>query len=371
MSGAFFPGDYRASRLAFLDACCERGGCIETFEHPLTGSDGRAVSADVACFGPTDAARVLIVISGTHGIEGLCGAGMQLAMLRAGVQHALGPHIRLVFIHALNPHGFLDLRRTNEDNVDLNRNFVDHAKPHSANEAYAEVHPLLVPPDWDGPGRAAADAALAQFVARRGRSALQAAVSGGQYAFPDGLFYGGRAPAWSNVLWRTLLYRFAARARCVAVIDLHSGLGQHGACELICGARPGSREHLTAQRWFGERIVFPGLDSNAPAAMGYMGMSLADEAPNAESALVVAEVGTVSFDDILSVLRADNWLHAHGRRDSMRWRETKAAMRAAFVGCDADWRDAVAGHAIDLCRRAIAGLLDAPDHQSSLRAKAI
>ena len=29
-------------------------------------------------------------------------------------------------IHALNPFGFAHLRRANEDNVDLNRNFVDH-----------------------------------------------------------------------------------------------------------------------------------------------------------------------------------------------------------------------------------------------------
>jgi hypothetical protein len=370
VSIALFPRDYRASRRAFLDACSAGGAGVETFYHPLVGADAEPAAVDVACFGPADAVRVLIVICGTHGVEGLCGAGMQLGLLRAGVQNELGTRVRLVLVHALNPHGFLELRRTNEDNVDLNRNFVDHARPYPTNDAYSEVHPMLVPCEWEGPQRTAADEALARFVAMRGMGALQAAVSAGQYSFPDGLFYGGRAPAWSNVLWRALLYRVAGRARFAAVIDLHSGLGRRGACELISGARPGSIEHRLAERWFGAQIVFPGLTSTAPAAGGYMGTSLAEVLPDVASALVVAEIGTVGFEEILSVLRADNWQHAHGRRDSKQWRETKAAMRAAFVGSDADWSEAVVGHAIEVCRRAIAGLLDTPDRQYSFPAGA-
>ncbi len=37
-------------------------------------------------------------------------------------------------LHALNPYGFSHLRRANEDNADLNRNFVDFAAPLPVND---------------------------------------------------------------------------------------------------------------------------------------------------------------------------------------------------------------------------------------------
>ena len=52
------------------------------------------------------------------------------------------------FLHALNPYGFSHLRRTNEDNVDLNRNFRDFSTLPPPNAAYAEVHGFMVPATW-------------------------------------------------------------------------------------------------------------------------------------------------------------------------------------------------------------------------------
>ena len=99
---------------------------VQSHAHPLPGSDGLVVATDVASFGRREARRVLIVVSGTHGVEGLCGAGVQLGLLDRSLPGVLDDDVRLVLVHALNPHGFLGLHRTNEDNVDLNRNFVAH-----------------------------------------------------------------------------------------------------------------------------------------------------------------------------------------------------------------------------------------------------
>jgi len=355
-----FPAGYRSSRAAFLHASREIGMRVESFEHPLTGSDGAQVCTDVASTGRADASRVLFIVCGTHGVEGLCGAGMQLGVMRGRLLQRNLP-LRFVFVHALNPHGFLDLRRTNEDNVDLNRNFIDHTARPASNAAYAEVHPMLVPDDWGGAAHAEADVQLARFIEQRGGAALQAAISAGQYDFPDGLFYGGRAPAWSNLLWRRLLREYAGQARSIAVVDFHSGLGERGACEVISGAAAGSSEIELARRWFGDDIVFPGSTSTAPAAVGFMGTSIAETLPQARSALVIAEIGTVAFERIFAVLRADNWFHARGQRGSRLWQETKAAMEEAFVGRDRQWQQAVLAHADAICRRAVAGLLDTPD----------
>ncbi len=79
---------------------------------------------------------MLFLASGTHGVEGLCGSGIQHFLLRDGVAARVPDDVALVLLHAVNPFGFAWLRRVNEDNVDLNRNFLDHAAPHPENADY-------------------------------------------------------------------------------------------------------------------------------------------------------------------------------------------------------------------------------------------
>ena len=336
----------------------DAGARMDRIVHPgVVGAGGELLSIDVAAFGPPNPERILFVISGTHGIEGFCGSGIQAVLLGAGLLRELPAGIGLVLVHALNPCGFATLRRTNEDNIDLNRNFRDHSLPYPANPAYDEVHPWLLPDHWSGPSLAAANGALDAYVAERGARALQVAVSGGQYDHPDGLFYGGRRQAWSNQAWRAILAAHACPRQVLAVLDIHTGLGRRGACELICGAAPGSREHRLADQWYGGSVVFPGLTSTAPAAQGYMGTTM-PETGDRQGVMVVAEFGTVDFDEILRVLRADNWLHARGDLESPLGRRIKDEMRAAFVGEDLVWKNQIVDRAVALYREAIRGLAE-------------
>lgn len=357
---AGFAPDYAASRIRFLDLCRERGARLRHFQHPHHGPGGETLTTDVARFGAVDAARVLIVSCGTHGVEGFCGAGVQQALLAGNLHRELPPHTALVFVHAVNPFGFAWLRRTDENNVDLNRNFLDHGGDYPDDRVYGEVHGLLLPADWDGDGRRVAEEGIRRYVQERGARALQAATCRGQYSHADGLFYGGRQPAWCADTWRTVLRKEAGAARCLAVLDLHSGLGARGACELISGARQGSEEHDWARKLFGDDLVFPGLSSTAPASCGYMGDSLQQTLPGVAGALVVAEYGTLPFDDILEILRADNFIHARERTGSRLWREVKSGMRPAFVGDDAAWQEAVVERGVQVFRRCLAGLADTP-----------
>jgi hypothetical protein len=358
---AGFAPDYAASREGFLALCRERGARVRSFHHPRTGPGGEPLAVDVARFGPAPARRMFIVSSGTHGIEGFCGAGVQHALLSAGLQRELPPETGVAFVHGVNPFGFAWRRRTDEDNVDLNRNFLDHgAGAYPDDSIYNEVHALLLPGDWDGPGRRTAEEGLRRYVAERGARALQAAACRGQYSHADGLFYGGRRAAWAADTWRTILRELAGASRCVAVLDLHSGLGARGASELISGARLNTREHELARLFFGDELVFPGLNSTAPPAFGYMGESLAQTLPHVPGALVVAEYGTVPFEDILEILRADNFVHARDRPGSRLWREVKDGMRAAFVGDDAAWQEMVVERGVAIWRRCLDGLAAFP-----------
>lgn len=355
---AQFPRDYRHSRALFLEAATAAGARLRSILLPdLRGPDGEELFCDVARIGAHDAARSLVLISATHGVEGFCGAGAQVHALQGGLLGGTEADLSIVLVHALNPYGFAWLRRTDADNVDLNRNFIDHDRPHPANEAYDSVHGFVAPKAWQGAGRDKAERELAAFLDANGMRALQIALSGGQYQHADGLFYGGRRASWSNRVWRSVLADECAAARLVAVIDYHTGLGPRGVCELIAGAASASDEGKRAASWYGQ-VTMPGGTSQAPSASGYMGLTMPDGSSGRLGVHVVAEFGTVPFDPVFDALRADNWLHAHGALDSELGRTIKAQMRATFYGDDDAWRGQVVEQSDALIAQALRGLRD-------------
>jgi hypothetical protein len=140
-----FAASYAEARSAFLTACAQSGAEIVSHRHPLAGPDGAALFLDDARVGRADARCVLFVASGTHGIEGFCGSGIQTFLLRGGIAARLPDDVALVFVHAVNPWGFAWLRRVNEDNVDVNRNFLNHTAPHPVNADYDGLYDALNP----------------------------------------------------------------------------------------------------------------------------------------------------------------------------------------------------------------------------------
>lgn len=130
--------------------------------------------------------------------------------------------------------GFAHLSRTTENNVDLNRNFIDHGQPHPANPDYAILHPQLLREDWSSAAVAAAQQAMEDFTARHGEDRLYDTLARGQYSHPDGLNYGGTAREWSNLTLERIVRDHLAGARKVALIDWHTGIGGYGEPFFLC-----------------------------------------------------------------------------------------------------------------------------------------
>jgi aspartate carbamoyltransferase catalytic subunit len=66
----YFPPDYSSARQSFLVAAQACGAEIESFIAPELSTKGEELFTDVAVLGQTDAANALVIISGTHGVEG-------------------------------------------------------------------------------------------------------------------------------------------------------------------------------------------------------------------------------------------------------------------------------------------------------------
>ncbi len=339
---AHFSATYSEARQRFIAAANGRGLPVSTHVHPQArGADGEELAIDVACMGPADANSVLVLLSGTHGAEGFCGSGAQVGLLHdqrfLAAVHAAG--VRVVLLHALNPYGFSHLRRTNEDNIDLNRNFRDFSTPPPVNAAYAEVHGFMVPTAW--PPEIGAVEQLKDYVARRGLSALQAAVSGGQCEYPDGLFYGGVRPAWSNVMLRQVLRTEASRCRMLGWIDFHTGLGPRGHGEKILAG--GNMADLDrAKGWWGPDVTsfVDGSSTSAPLT-GVNFNAVYDECPQAEYAGIALEYGTLPMLEVLDALRADQWLANTPDVPAAARATVKRRLRDAFYQDADDWKETV------------------------------
>lgn len=356
-AAAHFAGSYAQARRLFLDAAESAGLDVESHVHPLLGRDGETLAMDVALEGARDARSLLILSSGCHGIEGFCGSGVQHALLSDARWHALlrDSGVAVLYLHALNPYGFSWWRRTTQENVDLNRNFHDFTQPLPANLAYDQIAALVVPSHW--PPTPEVERALAQYIAAHGLRAFQQAVTSGQHDHPEGLFYGGRNPTWSNVTLRHVLQSHGQRCARLGWIDLHTGLGPSGVGERIFAGRDDPAVLARARAWWGDGLtsIYDGSSTSAKLT-GLMWMSAEQECPQAECTGMALEYGTEPITEVLDALRADQWLENHpeageAQRDAIK----RQVLRAFYTDTEA-WKEAVLAQAFDAARQAVAGL---------------
>lgn len=352
----FFSATYSEARTKFLEACRERGLKVDNYLNDRAkGAEGEDLYMDVARIGPAGASKVLFISSATHGGEGFCGSGVQVGMLKNDMFNALPDDTAVVLIHAINPYGFSHVRRVNEDNIDLNRNFLDFAAGLPKNAEYSEVHPYLIPDDWDGPARAAADAAIQDYIAKKGLPTFQAAVTGGQHVHADGLFFGGFEPSWTNKTLRAVVKTHAGDARHLALLDFHTGLGPYGHGELIYVGNPAGLPR--AKTWYGEDVTSPEAGTSTSAIVrGTIDVGVCESAPKASHTCVAIEYGTIPVLEVLNALRADNWLYLKGDVDSEQGKAIKKQVRDAFY-CDADdWKNMIWERGTSVVGMALDGL---------------
>ena len=168
-----FSESYAEARTKFCGAAATAGGAIRSWFNPhAQGPNGERLFLDTARFGPADAPNMLVLISSTHGVEGHCGSGAQIAWLATGGAAKLPKDTGALIVHAINPYGFAWTRRVNEDNVDLNRNFVDHDKAYPKNDGYLAIADAVLPQEWTEESKAATERTFASYAQKHGAYAL-------------------------------------------------------------------------------------------------------------------------------------------------------------------------------------------------------
>jgi len=355
----YFPADYREGREAFLSAANNAKAKIKTYAAKAYGPDNDPVYTDVALLGNQDAPNLLLCNSATHGVEGFCGSGIFTGYLSSTLIHEIPDNVRIVLIHALNCYGFAWLRRVTEENVDLNRNFVDHKKPHPKNREYSKLHSTVLPKNWNKQTIAESTEKLERYASKHSLYKLQTVLTGGQYDHPDGIFFGGREPTATNKRFMQIVEQHVLGAKHVLFLDWHTGLGPYGNGELLGITRPGSEHGDRVNKWFIHGLATPseGQSLSAPLT-GTIGSGLRRRLSETETDVtsLTVEFGTYSVREVLMPLIADNWLHAKGDPDSELGRKIKAEIRKALYPDENNWKELVWIRGRQIMEQGIKGL---------------
>jgi predicted deacylase len=349
-ASAFSP-DYLAARARFRAAALASGAALEACPLDLVGPDGETLTIEVARLGSARAGRVVVVSSGLHGIEGFVGSAIQAALLEEGLG-AWRPAAdsALVLLHALNPWGMAHGRRVNEDNVDLNRNFLPaDATWRGLPPGFGLVDPLLHP---HGPA-ARVDTFRARallFALRHGPAALNA-PSVGQYDRPRGLFYGGNGPSRTRLALREHLPRWLGAAHDVLHLDLHAGVGARGRLLLFDEHVASSPAHERLAAAFPGEAVVP-----RPAETEVRGAFLpwvARLLPDCRFDGITVEIGTVGPIALLAALREENRAWHHDQAGTPSFVRARERLAEALVPTSRRWRDRVVPAGVRLLQRAL------------------
>jgi polar amino acid transport system ATP-binding protein len=313
-----FPETYEECRARFRLAADRAGARLEDHAIAARGPAGERLTLDVARLGAERAERVLVVMSGTHGVEGFAGSAIQQALLEeCALRGRLPSRAAIVVVHAVNPYGMAWWRRQNESNVDLNRNWIDFSGPLPRNDGYAELHAMLCPATADPASEQAFLEAARRLIAERGYPWVKRAVTTGQYEFPDGLYYGGSTREASTRILADVFARHVKGCAEALSVDLHTGHGEFGTCTLLSNAACASDEQAWLARTFGAarvEVTRDNPDATTPDKIGQLARGAAELLPGTAYRSITFELGTV--DDLTMILaeRREHWLHRLGDR---------------------------------------------------------
>lgn len=237
---ALYPESYEASRQRFIEALDHIRGRwpnARHFQHSLADRGGLTIDW-IQAPGLESQAKALIFTTAEHGIEGYVGSAMLQRFLELYLPSLDPTSTGLLLVHAINPWGMQQKRRTNANNVDLNRNFVyDLATlDPSFNPDYAQMDRSFNPPRQIQ-GYAAARMGFAFNLARRLLKMSWDQLRGvwllGQYCQPKGIHYGSdKLEEETGVLMDLYRETFQAYDQ-ILHLDMHTGYGPRYQMSLV------------------------------------------------------------------------------------------------------------------------------------------
>ncbi len=237
----YFQDSYIESREAFrLQAGMlqTKFDSVQLFSRNVPSKIDNDLTIDF-CYVPAqkETEKLLIITSGTHGVEGYVGSAVQKMFMSEILTTEMLNEVGVLLVHSVNPFGFKYSRRVTENNVDFNRNCdTEQSLFSSENSGYNDLIGMLNPEGKVNSGSLKNKffmlIANNEFV-KESMASLRQAVLQGQYEHKKGLYFGGTGFEPQLTILGEVFKEYATEYETVFNIDLHTGYGNRGESHLF------------------------------------------------------------------------------------------------------------------------------------------
>ena len=223
-----FYESYEEIRAHLQDLTQDLG--VEIFSHAVDEADGLYIDS---FYLPSEAEKqnLIVLTTGVHGMEGYIGSVMLDVFFEEVYPTLDSADTGVLVVANVNPYGMKYYRRYNENNVDLNRNFILDWESFdlASNQEYPKVESFLGPTGKIGNAlwhEVGFYGSLARTAITDGADTVSDALLTGQYEYPQGVYYGGNGDEASTVYLKDVFEKcLDSDYENIVHIDLHSGYG--------------------------------------------------------------------------------------------------------------------------------------------------
>ncbi len=178
---------------------------------------------------PTQKEKLLCITTGLHGIEGYVGNYILQHFVYQQLKLINTDNTGVILVHGINPYGMANKRKVNENNVDLNRNFLDFNETIEPNESYIKNAAYYLPSKLPSHKWVANTQFLfktAKLFLNTKKDKIEEGTLRGQYRYKEGFYYGGKQQEKSTTYVLDLFERIFDEAyKTIIEIDIHTGYG--------------------------------------------------------------------------------------------------------------------------------------------------
>jgi hypothetical protein len=245
----YFSQNYSEARDKFRAATADMTCWSEKIQGDLT--------MDFAFHAPENYSsdKLLILVSGVHGVEGYAGSALQLLFLDK-IYSNFKNSFAVLLIHAYNPYGFNNNRRVNETNVDLNRNCLENYNSNSAvDKKFRELflkHKEVFSPECPRRNKIIEESKysfiLAKVLLKHGIEGTIQAGSLGQNLYPKGVGFIGLNEEKSTKIFKDTINKFSPQFNKTILLDIHTGLGRRSSISSYAENSKTSPDFLLAKK---------------------------------------------------------------------------------------------------------------------------
>lgn len=229
----YFYNSYDEIRLHLKDRVSDlrqKGITVEVSEYAVNESDNLYID-NIYLPAEEEKENLIVLTTGVHGMEGYIGSVMLDVFFEEIYPDIDTEETGILIVANVNPYGMKYMRRYNENNVDLNRNFIldwDNFDM-ASNKDYPEVKEFLQPEGKIGNAlwhEVGFYLNLAKEALTKGADKVSDALLTGQYEYPDGVYYGGNGDEISTAYLKSVFNDcLDGEYENIVHIDIHSGYG--------------------------------------------------------------------------------------------------------------------------------------------------